>query len=95
MGEVWRGHLRFNDASSKQSLPTQNVLVQQFDHHVLDVRDIDLVDDTVDTLSEQLPHQFLVFHTLLALHQFGLELPNFVGRHVYTTGTAGCYAGSS
>jgi hypothetical protein len=58
--EVGGGHLGFYYGAGEQALPPQDVLVQQLDYHVLDVRDVHFVDYAVYRFTQQLPHQLLV-----------------------------------
>lgn len=83
VGKVGRRHLRFDDGPSEKPLPSDDVLVEELNHYILDVHDVHLVDDTVDTFPEQLPHQFLVLDAGLALHHYLLlELAKFMWRNV-------------
>ena len=52
----------------------------------MDVRDVDLVDDTVDTFPEEFPHHSLMFDsTGLFFHELLLDGSEFVGRNVDTS----------
>jgi hypothetical protein len=52
--------LRFHDRSTKQASSSDQVLAKQLRHDVLDVRRVDLVDQTVDTLLQRLPRHALI-----------------------------------
>lgn len=63
MSEVRRCHLGLDDGFWQQASSSKNVFIEELDDNVLNVGDVDLVDDTVDTFSEQFPHHFLVLHS--------------------------------
>lgn len=91
VGEVRRCHLRFYYCTSYESDAPHKIFVEQFDDHVLDVRDVDLVrlayfvHDLVDRLPEHLPLDALplLLVRLRVLHQLFLQPPELVRRHVH------------
>ena len=60
MRKVGRSHLRFDDRPGEQPLASEDVLVEELDYDVLNVLSVELVDDTIDTLPQHLPHQPLM-----------------------------------
>lgn len=59
--ERQRSGLGLHDAPTKQTASTDQVLVEQLGHDVLNVGHVDLVDQTVDRLLQSLPCHALVF----------------------------------
>jgi hypothetical protein len=55
------GGLRLHDTPAEQATSADQVLVEQFWDDVLDVRHVDFVDQSVDTLLQSLPSHTLVF----------------------------------
>lgn len=60
-GRKWQtGGLRLHDRSAEQPTATNQILTKKLRHDILDIRDIDLVDQTVDRLLQRLPRHTLV-----------------------------------
>ena len=72
MGEAGTGHLSLHDCSCEEALASHQVLVEQLHDDVGDVRDINFVHDSIDTLAEHLPHVLLTLFcgSVLLLHLF-------------------------
>lgn len=90
----WEGRsLRAHNRARKQALSADEVLAKQLGHDVLDVRDIDLVDHTVDALAERIPAQTLVLWRALVLARLGLHGAQARGRDVSAAGTRAEHVG--
>lgn len=80
----------FDERFGEEAFASEDVLVEKFDDYVLDVGDVDFVDDTVDTFSEEFPHHFLVIDaTSIFFEDFLLHGSETMGRNVDTSGSDG------
>jgi len=55
------GSLSLHDTPAEQATSTNQILVEQLWHDVLDIRHVDFVDQSVDALLQGLPSHALVF----------------------------------
>ena len=60
VGETGTGHLSLDDGAGEESLPSDQVFIQQLDDDVLDVGRVHFVHNLVDRFPQQLEHQLLM-----------------------------------
>ncbi len=90
MSEVGGSHLGFDERFGEKAFASEDVLIEEFDDDVLDVGDVDFVNDTVDTFSEEFPHHFLVFDAASVFFEdFLLHGSETMGRDVDASSSEG------
>ena len=90
MCEVGRRHLGLDYRPCQESLPSKNVFVEELHHYILDVCNIHLIHNPINTLPQQLPHQLLIVQAVgvFLLQHLLLHGSQLMWWHVHTSSSS-------